>query len=369
MKPAETVTPTELLARLAEGNGTVQVPDPEPAVRAGYRRAIHRILVEQLVPAGKALRHSGRDRGDLTIRLVATDPAGTVERPPKLRVPAALDGAPADIAALARAGALPGFSPAGWERALLILYALAEAASQRGVGFAVRQDGDIVISITLAEDSQDFLLTEELERRNVPDETGTTVIKYDWQRVPTRPTLVPTGRLLIRTPERYGAKSWADRRRWRLEDKLGDVLAFAEQRCQEATSERRRAEAYDREQRRIWDDAVPRAHAQYVDQLNRERLDTQVQAWRRAQDYRHYAAELQRRSSAAELDDTARAGLTGWIAFIEEQAAHLDPLEAVEELRVVTPEAASATDLDRFMPSGMTVLRPPSPAAHRPPAR
>lgn len=364
-----TITVEQLLWELTARQGVLQLADPAPTVRAAYRRAINHAIVGRAVPAGFALRHTGRDRGDLTIRLVPAAPSVAQGRPVRVPVPTTLAGAPDAVLTLAGPGPLPGFSPAGWDRALQIVNGLAQEAARRGYDFAVRREGDIVVQLTIDEDSQEFLLAEEQERRNVVDETAAAAVKYDWQRVPTRPTLVPTGRLVIRTPERYGSRSWADRQRWRLEDKIGAVFALAEERCRVAATARHQAADHASEQRRIWEEAVPRAHAQYGEQLNRARLDAQVQAWRRAQDYRHYAAELQRRSRAADLDDTARAGLTDWIAFIEKQAAHLDPLAAVEELRVETPETASATDLDRFMPSGMTVLRPPSPPTHRPPAR
>lgn len=62
-----------LLDELAAGDGILRVEQPDPSTRARYRQAIHAAKQHRLVPDGHQLRHTGRDRGDLVIRLY--DPA------------------------------------------------------------------------------------------------------------------------------------------------------------------------------------------------------------------------------------------------------------------------------------------------------
>jgi hypothetical protein len=77
--PAATaeVSAEALLADL-ESSGVVTVADPPDSVRRAYRQAMNRAITERLVPEGSVLRHTGRDQGDLVIRLV-----DRVEAPPR----------------------------------------------------------------------------------------------------------------------------------------------------------------------------------------------------------------------------------------------------------------------------------------------
>jgi hypothetical protein len=61
----------ELVKRLEREGGTVRIVDPDDATRALYRRALHSAKRSGVVPAGHRLLHTGRDRGDLIIRLEA----------------------------------------------------------------------------------------------------------------------------------------------------------------------------------------------------------------------------------------------------------------------------------------------------------
>ncbi len=68
-------TPADLV--LVEAGHTITVTDPTPAERAAWRRVIYALINSDAAPARYRLRHSGRDHGDLTIRLVpARTPTG-----------------------------------------------------------------------------------------------------------------------------------------------------------------------------------------------------------------------------------------------------------------------------------------------------
>lgn len=48
-----------------------------------------------------------------------------------------------------------------------------------------------------------------------------------------------------------------------------------------------------------------------------------------------------------------------WAAWTREEARMSDPLLNPSELKVEEPTEISASDLEAFMPRGMSVLRPP----------
>ncbi len=64
---------TALIERLQHEGGTVLVESPDEPTRALYRRIIHAAKRHRLVPDGLHLRHTGRDRGDIVIRLYYED--------------------------------------------------------------------------------------------------------------------------------------------------------------------------------------------------------------------------------------------------------------------------------------------------------
>jgi len=65
------LTPAELLVRIRDAGNELRIPNLPPAERAEYRKVIWRLLNDDdLLPAGMRLRHTGRDHGDLVLRLV-----------------------------------------------------------------------------------------------------------------------------------------------------------------------------------------------------------------------------------------------------------------------------------------------------------
>ena len=59
----------ELIKRLSQEGGTIRVPDPDEDTRRQYRSALSIAKRRRLVPRGYHLLHTGRDLGDLIIRL------------------------------------------------------------------------------------------------------------------------------------------------------------------------------------------------------------------------------------------------------------------------------------------------------------
>lgn len=64
------ISADDLIVRLEAAGGSLRIPDPEAPVRAAWRHAIHAAAHSGRLPAGMRLWHTGRDRGDLVVRLV-----------------------------------------------------------------------------------------------------------------------------------------------------------------------------------------------------------------------------------------------------------------------------------------------------------
>ncbi len=76
------VTSDELIDQLNSADGEIYIADPSERVRAQYRRAIYDAKERGLVPEGLQLWHTGRDRGDMVIRLLKRH-----TRPPRVVPP------------------------------------------------------------------------------------------------------------------------------------------------------------------------------------------------------------------------------------------------------------------------------------------
>jgi hypothetical protein len=353
------VTAESLLADLAGHGGTLTVPDPPGAVRAGYWRAISRVVTEGLAPAGHVLRHTGRDHGDLVIRLVPQDDEpGRSEALAAVPVPATLDGCHDAVAALRDGAGLPAVSEGTWQRALLIAQAIAAECSRRGYTFSVPGGEGASFEVAVGEDRFGFTLSEELERREVPDEQKLAAARYSWQRIPSSVRQVPSGRLVLRLGSGYGSLTWADRKRWTLSEKLPQVLAEIAGRADAAVQERRRQDENRRRRRQAWEDALPRARQAYEEQLNRDRIHQQAARSAEALAIRAYRDRLD--ALAAQCGDAGRAGqIRAWAAWAGQEADRADPLTRPADLAWVVPAEVRPADLDPFMPPGLTARYPP----------
>ena len=234
-------------------------------------------ITEGLVPDGYGLRHTGRDHGDLVIRLIRLQDEPPRPQPlPAITVPQTLQGCHEVVAALRDTAGLLDVSAGAQERALLIAQAIAAECSRRGWGFGLPDDGQASFQITIGDDLFCFTLSEELERREVPDPEKLAAAKYAWQRIPSSVRQVPSGRLMLRLDSGYRSVFWADRRRWTLTEKLPEVFEAVATRASLQAGERRRKEEERQQRREAWEQAIPRARQAYIDQLNRDRLADQV---------------------------------------------------------------------------------------------
>ncbi|WP_029089701.1 hypothetical protein [Brevibacterium album] len=362
-KASFSVTAEALIADLLAHDGTLTVADPPPEVRAAYRRAMSMAIADGLVPAGSALRHTGRDRGDLVVRLIPKDDAP--QRPELAPIPV-----PDDLSRLhdavrelrdSRAERLD-VTPSEQRRALLILQAIADECERRGHEFGLPSDDDSgTFRLTVDGVPTDFDMLEERVRRPVPNADELAEARYEWQRVRSTVQKVPSGKLLVQSGPSYSRTSWADRKRWTLDSRLPHLFAYAESQAAETLERRARDERERAERQRAWEQAKTEARQRYIEDLNRRRLGEQLESHRRADELLRYAEALEKKAAA--LDDQGEAHqVRAWTEWARSEAERIDPLLSPADLQYVEPDEVADADLDPFMPRGMTARRPPDDA-------
>jgi hypothetical protein len=353
------VTPQSLLADLATREGMLTIADPSGTVRAAYRSAISRAITESLVPQGCGLRHTGRDRGDLVIRLVRlADEPGRAEPLAPIPLPGDLQHCHEAVAALHDTPRLLLVSDEARERALRIAQAIAGECGRRGYEFGLRGDGEPSFQVNIGEEDFGFTLAEESEDKEVVDPEKLAAAKYAWQRVPSVIRQVPSGRLVLRLGAGHGSVCWADRQRWALEQKLPAVFKLVAERALEQARRRQRKEQERQQRQRTWEEATPRAKQAYIEQLNRDRLHQQVARSAEAEAIRGYCARLQ--SAAAECGDRELAEqIRGWAAWAWQEADRIDPLARPKRLAYEVPDEVRPPEFESFMPRGLSAWHPP----------
>jgi len=127
----------ELIERL-RAEGTVEIENPDAETRAAHRRAIHAAKVLGLVPDGYHLLHTGRNRGDLIMRLADNvNPDETEWNRIRLSARDELSDPAALVEFLATHPGLVGVSDAAMPQALRLVHALAEEAQGQGHKIAI----------------------------------------------------------------------------------------------------------------------------------------------------------------------------------------------------------------------------------------
>lgn len=348
---------TEILAELATEPRTVTVLAPAARDRARYRRAIHHIITTHQIPGGFQLRHTGRDDGDLVIRLIPESDAPQRPPTPDVAVPAEGRAVSTEVRDLA-ADRRMAVSDNAMERALRILQAIHTECVARGWTLRADRTDQRAFEVTTPECTFDLTLTEELVNREMPDQEVLETAKYPWQRVPLQMRKVGSGRLTFRLGRYYRYRTWGDRTRWTLEDKLGAAFAEMQSRVDEAAAERRRKEDDLLRRQQAWDAAVKQAKAAYVVDLNRRRLREQAARHAEAQALRTYAQALA--VLADSQPESTNTALLDWARAADEEAQRLDPLNDRDSLQRLDPENPQPDDYAPFMPKGMNAHRRPT---------
>jgi hypothetical protein len=289
------------------------------------------------------VRHTGRDRGDLVISLVAAE-----ELPPpkavlqEIAIPVDLRGCHPIVRATKEA-VKPDRD--GWidtrrtrgiahlkvhkdslRRSLLLLQAIADEAGRRGWrvlvhksygcegGFGVEVAGH-PFEVTVKETRRvEYVLTEAERRRY--DRGYSEGRRWDY---------VPTGRLLLRDDHNsYGPPLATDRQRWSVEERLPQLFARLEENAEIAEARRVEAELRRQKEEEAREAAFARAARLLVEHHRAEWLVGQLSAYRTARDAREFVAAAM---SSRELDDDER----DWLEWVAAHAERIDPLHRALE--------------------------------------
>lgn len=333
----------ELMGRLRAGKGMVTVPNPGPGTRSRWRAAYYHALHQGHVPEGCKLRFSGRDKGDIVLKLL-DGAALKASEPPAIahiEVPEHLPSKPHALItgtrkALGRSKSTvdtrnrPDIVPISvsrplLERALRIAHALITEAERRG--YEVTTDSSLHrgeathhLVIRIGAHAYPWEITERTSK--VPHEPTPQELrnleKNPWARKPPKYDHHPDGRLMIASPyQSYGSPSYShsDGARWKLEDRLGHFLHDLEERAARDEERRIAKERAEEDRKRNWYRALRQARAAQITQHRSAVLAHQVQHWRLAEDIRAFCAAA-RQSGAA----------TDWTQWAENYAAAMDPL-------------------------------------------
>lgn len=309
----------DLIEQLRRERGTVRIPEPDDEARKRYRSAISLAKRRGLVPSGHHLLHTGRDMGDLIIRLesdaerdetewnrirlaardVITDPARVAEQ---------VDGDQHSIdvpqALLPRAHRLMETLSAKIQQHG---HKLGVSRSHRPPGLFIHARGcQFPVRITRAEDSNAKHLQIEVQ----VSANGETV-------------------------------SWADDHRMQMEDKLtvmaeefeplavaAEEKRIADERAWAAQLEQWRREDQEREQE--WKTAMARARRRAREEHRQQAFSDALDAWHAATRIRAFCSALEQASAVS--PGKHHNAICRWVAWARRRADRIDPATTLSVL-------------------------------------
>ncbi|MGV9266519.1 hypothetical protein ACWDRR_17880 [Kitasatospora sp. NPDC003701] len=346
----------DLIRRLEAAGGNVIVPDPGVMTRGRWARAFYHAVNNDLLPSGHKLRLTGRERGDLKLRLVDLAKESPSPPPvPVVDVPADLARPHPLIAATRRAlgrgltgmadtrgqqGVVPvHVSRSLVDRALRIMQGLFTEAERRGYAVeawapqtAWRGRAEPEPEVVIIVKGHAFPLeicerTSKHPHEPTPKELRDAERQPEWmrRRLP-KYDHVPDGRLMIEEPghdRTYGHRMYdcSDGVRWTLESRLGTLLAAIEERAVRAEEQRVEREQAERLREQRWREAVDQAHRSLIDDHRLKVLLEQLDARRVANEIRSLCAELRENATGTVTEST-----TDWLRWAEAHADSIDPV-------------------------------------------
>jgi hypothetical protein len=157
--------------------------------------------------------------------------------------------------------------------------------------------------------------------------------------LPSRPTSYDkdaTGQLNISLLG-YSSRqtTWGDRKRWKLDDRLGQILRELETQADEAEERRLAREREEAERQRQWEAAMANAKRRFVEDHQLDVLRRRVRGWQEADAIRAYCDAVEsRHGQAAAQDDTA-----AWLRLAREHADRLQRLPRMPADPEITNDA------------------------------
>ncbi|MGP4019138.1 hypothetical protein [Saccharopolyspora sp. 5N708] len=340
----------ELLATL-QRDGEMVIQDANPTERDDLRRVIDFAKRNRLVPAGQRLEKSQWRTRDIRVRLVSGSHVNSnpTSGAAHIDVPISVEEWHPLLAALSQPGDVLGVSDESLPRAMRIMHTLLVEAEKRGYEVGWSDDTSQGVEIRIDGFAQAVTIEEELVKQDILP--GAAEFEkpelYDWQRIRPEVKKVPSGKLAMSVSGtwRFGAQQrWADRKRWSLQDRLGDVLAAVEDVAREKAARKRAEEEKAAARQRAWEDAMASARVAFRRDNRVKALLEQLDGWEQGRRIRAFA-QAARRAGQADQE---------WFEWAEAYADEIDPLAgSVEAPEDVEPEPEDLRPyLGRWSPYG-----------------
>lgn len=345
-RPVSGLRPVDhMLADIAAAGGTLQVTDGE-----GYYEGLVASATRYgKVPDGKVLQIvSGRRWGEKTLRLVDQPAWMTLELAPIPVGDRLLKPHPAVVTLRADRDHRLRFKRPIRQRALLILDALAKAATERGYTVTSppwdRQQRNAPADLLIDIHGHPHALHVAEDTDKVPHEATAQELRNHerWHSRIPKYDKVPSGRLIVTInggiPVRQSA--FADTKTINLGDRLPVLLQELELRAANSEQRRLQAEQEAAERRHRWeqirDDAVVALREHHRAAL----LTEQADQWRQARALTEYVDAME--THIASLDGEEKTNADEWLTWARAHLATCDPLSrplAIPPDPQVTPEA------------------------------
>jgi hypothetical protein len=130
-------------------------------------------------------------------------------------------------------------------------------------------------------------------------------------------------------------KSWGDRKRWQLEDRLPQVVRELETLAEEAEQQRLARERKEAERQRAWELAMAAAKERAIEHYRVEILRRRAGAWEEAQEIRAYRDAVESRHGDALATDIATQR---WLRFARGYAESVQRLPRMPEDPELRPD-------------------------------
>jgi hypothetical protein len=187
-----------LIGRLQTENGTIRLPNPSATDRASCRRLLHLCKKEGLVPDGSELLHTGRDQGDLIIRLSQGSPRDVTDWN-RIRLNVRRTDPQALIAAIAEKPHCLKVTDSSLPRAIKLTGALAKAAIAAGYSIGINTKPQTPkLFFQAGQWQRDLTLEEEYDEiRHVTTAEDRQALRQRFWRPPPAYEKVASGRLRL----------------------------------------------------------------------------------------------------------------------------------------------------------------------------
>lgn len=344
-----------LIEQLRSEGGILRIQDLDRAARAEYRRIIHAAKQHKLVPARHHLMYSGRDTGDLVIRL-AEDGKDDETDWNRIRLSARTTDPGVIVAAIEKDAANFNVTEESVPRAVNLIRELVEEGRRHGLLFAVnKKTKHPKVVLQVGKSRRPVTITEEHDKvPHVPTEKERREMRRNpWHKVPEHDS-VPSGRLRLQIERGWNNHdAWTDTKRSTLEKRVRQIirdiqvsLAEDEQKRQQQQKEfeeqRAEWEREEAENRARWQAAMDEARVKAVHMLRKDTFGKAFDAWLAARDLRAFCAELEQATTA--VSDDARDDIAQWIAWGRSTADDIDPITGPSRLADATFDVEPVAD-------------------------